>query len=63
MTTIKTVAAMVVVSIVAYLYNVSSILTSRSDDRGPVSGVYSSLCIATLRGSSGRRKRPRKSKR
>ncbi len=49
MTSITTVCSMVVVSIVAYLYNVTSILSfSVPMIVGMVSGCYSSLCIATL---------------
>ncbi len=49
MTSITTVCSMVVVSIVAYLYNVTSILSfSVPMIIGMVSGCYSSLCIATL---------------
>ena len=46
-TTITTVTAMAVVSIVAYFYNVNSILSfSVPMMIGMLSGVYSSLCIA-----------------
>lgn len=49
MTSITTVCSMVVVSVVAYLYNVTSILTfSVPMIIGMISGCYSSLCIATL---------------
>lgn len=49
MTSITTVCSMVVVSIVAYMYNVTSILSfSVPMIIGMVSGCYSSLCIATL---------------
>ncbi len=46
-TTITTVLAMVVVTVVAFLYNVESIITfSGPMILGLVSGVYSSICIA-----------------
>ncbi len=49
MTSITTVCSMVVVSIVAYLYNVTSILSfSIPMIFGMISGCYSSLCIATM---------------
>lgn len=49
MTSITTVCSMVIVSIVAYLYNVTSILSfSVPMIVGMISGCYSSLCIATL---------------
>jgi preprotein translocase SecF subunit len=49
MTTATTAAAMGVVSVVAYLYNVTSILSfSVPMIAGLLSGVYSSLCIAPL---------------
>ena len=49
MTSITTVCAMVVVSAVAMLYNVTSILSfSFPMIIGMVSGCYSSLCIATM---------------
>lgn len=48
LTTFTTVTAMVVVSVVAYMYNVTSILSfSFPMILGMISGVYSSLCIAT----------------
>lgn len=49
MTSITTVCAMIVVSVIALLYNVSSILSfSFPMIIGMVSGCYSSLCIATM---------------
>lgn len=49
MTTITTVSAMAVVSLVAYFYNVTSILSfSVPMIAGMLSGVYSSLCIAPV---------------
>ncbi len=49
MTSITTVCSMVVVSVVAYLYNVTSILSfSVPMIIGMISGCYSSLCIATM---------------
>lgn len=49
MTSITTVCSMVVVSIIAYMYNVTSILSfSVPMIIGMISGCYSSLCIATL---------------
>lgn len=49
MTSITTVCSMVVVSVVAYLYNVTSILSfSVPMIVGMITGCYSSLCIATL---------------
>ncbi|HWP52295.1 MAG TPA: protein translocase subunit SecF [Clostridia bacterium] len=49
MTSITTVCSMVVVSIVAWMYNVTSILSfSVPMIIGMVSGCYSSLCIATM---------------
>ncbi len=49
MTSITTVCAMVVVSVIALLYNVTSILSfSFPMIIGMISGCYSSLCIATM---------------
>lgn len=49
MTSITTVSAMIVVSVVAMLYNVSSILSfSFPMIIGMISGCYSSLCIASM---------------
>ena len=49
MTSITTASAMVVVSVIAKMYNVTSILSfSFPMIIGMVSGCYSSLCIATM---------------
>ncbi len=47
-TTLTTVSTMIIVSIIAYIYNVNSILSfSFPMILGMISGVYSSLCIAS----------------